>query len=98
VFGVTGQDEVAQLRNCIREVKKYVKFNQTYIRPYLIERMCRGELIGSEHAPCFRVMFNRFVRVELKMMVSMMAKLRKKEKLSYFKIANKFLRQFLANP
>lgn len=30
------------------------------------------------------------------MQISMMGKLRKKEKLAYFKIANRFLRQFLS--
>jgi transcriptional regulator NrdR family protein len=34
------------------------------------------------------------VKVELRMMVSMMRKLKKKEKVAYFKFANRFLKQF----
>ena len=58
--------------------------------------MCQGDILGLEQSTIFRTLFKRFVKVELKMIVSMIRKLRKKEKLVYFKIAGRFLKKFLA--
>jgi len=56
--------------------------------------MCRGDLLGPREASIFRAFFKRFVKVELRMIVSMMRRLRKKEKLAYYRIAGKFLKVF----
>ena len=57
--------------------------------------MCKGEILGAEESAIFRTFFKRFIKVELKMIVSMLRKLRKKEKLVYFKIAGRFLKRFI---
>ena len=57
--------------------------------------MCRNGLLPEEETEMFRVIFERFMRVEFKMVVSMMGKLKKKEKMVYIKTGSRFLRQFL---
>ena len=84
------------LKSCLTQVRRYIREDQTYIRPCLIEQMCQGELLGLEESEIFRAFFKRFVNVELRMIVSMIRKLRKKEKVTYFKLGRKFLKSFLA--
>ena len=94
-MGIKSESSEKVLQSCVSQSREHIKDNQSYVRPCLIEKMFRGELLGEQESSMFRTLFRRFVRVELKLVVSMMRKLRKKEKLTYFKLANKFLKKFM---
>ena len=85
------------VRKCLRAVKSQVKENQSYIRPGVIQQMCQGEMLNERESRMFRVLFRRFMRVEFRMGVSSMDKLRKKEKLAYFRVGKRFLRCFIGS-
>jgi hypothetical protein len=57
--------------------------------------MFKGKLLGVQEASIFRILFKRFVKVELKLIVSMNRRLRKKEKQAYFKVAKRLLKKFM---
>ena len=85
------------MKSCVFQAREYIKDNQNYVRPGIVEKMFKGELLGVQETSLFRALFKRFVKVELKLIVSMMKKLRKKEKLTYFRLANRFLKKFMSH-
>lgn len=59
-------------------MKKHIKPGQTYIRPTLIYDIFRGKVLGEKESAIFRILFKRFVKLELKIVISTMKKLKKK--------------------
>ena len=36
------------IQSCIAQVKNYIKEGQTYVRPSIIEAMCKGKILNAE--------------------------------------------------
>jgi hypothetical protein len=76
-------------------MKSHVSPGQAYVKPLLIQQMCQGLILEEEETKLFRRFFHKFLTLEFRMMISSTKRLKKKEKLAYFRIARRFLRHFL---
>jgi hypothetical protein len=83
------------LEKLLNELRRHIKPNQTYIRPALLEELCRSERLGQDGADLLRRLLYNFLRMEFPLIIAMLRKLTKKEKFAYFRIAKKLMRQFL---
>ena len=75
-------------------MKEHIQGCQSYIRPALIESMSRTGLLGEGEARIFRTLLKRFMECEFRLIISMLRKLTKKEKVAYFRMGRKFIKKF----
>jgi hypothetical protein len=75
-------------------MKEFIQGCQTYIRPALIESMAHTHLLGEDEARIFRILFRKFMECEFRLIISMLRKLTKKEKVAYFRMGRKFVKKF----
>lgn len=75
-------------------MKEYIQGCQSYIRPALIESMSQTDLLGEDEARTFRTLFKKFMECEFRLIISMLRKLTKKEKVAYFRMGRKFVKKF----
>jgi hypothetical protein len=74
-------------------MKEHIQGCQSYIRPALIESMSQKHLLGEDEGRIFRTLFRRFMECEFRLIISMLRKLTKKEKVAYFRMGRKFVKK-----
>ena len=62
------------------------------MRPRTVEALCSGGLIEERLAVIFRSLFSRFLKEDLRIIVSCQGKMGKKEKIAYFRVARRYIR------
>jgi hypothetical protein len=86
------------LSRFLKEIRSHVNESQAYIRPALIEQMCKGMILSEESSRIFRVLFKRYMKFEFRMIVSLTKRFKKKEKLAHFRVSRNYLRSFMKKP
>ncbi len=73
--------------------KQTIKFGQSYIRPFLIQSLCKEGIFSKEEALVFRLMLRKFLLLDMPLLIVTQAKLKRKQRGDYIKMGRKLLGQ-----
>jgi len=81
----------------LQKFKATLRPGQSYIRPSLVQSLCREGVFSSEESLVFRIILKRFMQQEFALEIVEQQKLKKGQKISYLKLARTLYSQLNAN-